>query len=168
MEKIKITNLKKNFGKKHVLDGVSLEIKDKESLVVIGPSGVGKSVLLKCLLGLVKPDSGSIRINGRETLGLAGITREHGGARVGMLFQGAALFDSLKVWENVSFYALQHQTMSRTDAYGKALENLNLVGLAGHGDERVANLYPGRDFRWYEKTGRFGSCHIESTRYFIF
>ncbi|MBC6444789.1 MAG: ATP-binding cassette domain-containing protein [Alphaproteobacteria bacterium GM202ARS2] len=142
MEKIKITNLKKSFESKDVLDGVSLTIEEKESLVVIGPSGVGKSVLLKCLLGLVRPDSGSIRINGRETLGFAGIARDHGGSKVGMLFQGAALFDSMKVWENVSFQALQQGKGDKKEAYEKALENLNLVGLASGGDERVANLFP--------------------------
>ncbi|MBC6497548.1 MAG: ATP-binding cassette domain-containing protein [Alphaproteobacteria bacterium GM7ARS4] len=141
MEKIKITNLKKAFGMKKVLDGVSLSIQEKQSLVVIGPSGVGKSVLLKCLLGIVRPESGSIRINGRETLGLAsGITRDY--SKVGMLFQGGALFDSFKVWENVGFQALQQRTLSRREIYEKALENLNLVGLASQGDERVANLTP--------------------------
>src|SRR4051812_16425667 len=93
--KISIRGLKKHFGPKKVLDGVDLDVGTAESVVVIGGSGTGKSVLLKCILGLLEPDAGSIKIDGEEVVGLSGVQRERINAKFGMLFQGAALFDSL-------------------------------------------------------------------------
>lgn len=132
--KIEIKNLYKAFGRKKVLDGVNLDVKKGESLVVIGGSGTGKSVLIKCIQGLLNPDMGSIKIDGKETIG----TKENIHAKMGMLFQGAALFDSLSVWENVAFTLLENQHMSRKQAKLEAIRVLRQVGLAPD----VADLSP--------------------------
>ena len=100
---IQIRNVHKSFGNKRVLNGVNLDIAVGESLVVIGGSGTGKSVLLKCILGLLTPESGSIQVDGVETINMPDVGREVTMRRFGMLFQGSALFDSLTVWENVAF-----------------------------------------------------------------
>jgi len=132
--KIEIKNLYKTFGKKHVLNGVDLDIKKGESLVVIGGSGTGKSVLIKCIQGLLTPDDGSIKIDGEETIGSGKNIHE----KMGMLFQGAALFDSLSVWENVAFMLLENGKLSRKDAKLEAIRVLRQVGLAPD----VADLSP--------------------------
>ena len=132
--KIEIKNLYKAFGHKKVLDGVDLKIKKGESLVVIGGSGTGKSVLIKCIQGLLIPDSGSIKIDDKETIG----TKEDIHQKMGMLFQGAALFDSLSVWENVAFRLLENSKISRKDAKVEAIRVLRQVGLAPD----VADLSP--------------------------
>ncbi|MBR1399034.1 MAG: ATP-binding cassette domain-containing protein [Alphaproteobacteria bacterium] len=132
--KIEIKNLYKAFGRKKVLDGVNLDVKKGESLVVIGGSGTGKSVLIKCIQGLLNPDMGSIKIDGKETIG----TKENIHAKMGMLFQGAALFDSLSVWENVAFTLLENQHMPRKQAKLEAIRVLRQVGLAPD----VADLSP--------------------------
>ena len=111
--KIKITDLHKAFGKKVVLDGINLELNKGESLVVIGGSGTGKSVLIKCIQGLLIPDSGSIEIDGEETVGADRRTQDALHSKMGMLFQGGALFDSLTVWENVAFGLLENQKMNK-------------------------------------------------------
>lgn len=132
--KIEIRNLCKAFGKKKVLDGVDLDVKKGESLVVIGGSGTGKSVLIKCVQGLLMPDSGSIKIDGEETIG----TGKDIHKKMGMLFQGAALFDSLSVWENVAFTLLENDKISRSAAKNEAVRVLRQVGLAPD----VADLSP--------------------------
>ncbi|MBR1825240.1 MAG: ATP-binding cassette domain-containing protein [Alphaproteobacteria bacterium] len=132
--KIEIRNLYKAFGKKQVLNGVDLDVKKGESLVVIGGSGTGKSVLIKCIQGLLQPDSGSIKIDGIETVDGGGNIHE----KMGMLFQGAALFDSLSVWENVAFVLLQKGKISKKDAKNEAIRVLRQVGLAPD----VADLSP--------------------------
>ncbi|MBR6355990.1 MAG: ATP-binding cassette domain-containing protein [Alphaproteobacteria bacterium] len=124
--KIEIKNLHKAFGKKKVLNGVDLDVKKGESLVVIGGSGTGKSVLIKCIQGLLTPDDGSIKIDGEETVE----TRKNIHKKMGMLFQGAALFDSLSVWENVAFVLLENSKMSRKEAKAEAVKVLRQVGLA--------------------------------------
>jgi phospholipid/cholesterol/gamma-HCH transport system ATP-binding protein len=126
--KIAIAGLRKAFGPKKVLDGVDLSVGKGDSLVVIGGSGTGKSVL-KTILGLIQPDAGSIRIDGEETIGMDSSARERANARFGMLFQGAALFDSLTVWENVAFGLIQGRGMARAEARRHAIENLAAVGL---------------------------------------
>src|SRR5919202_7075437 len=98
--KIAVRDLRKSFGRKRVLDGIDIDCAAGESLVIIGGSGTGKSVLIKCILGLLRPDAGSIRIDGVETVGLRRSAREQLVQKFGMLFQGSALFDSLTVWEN--------------------------------------------------------------------
>lgn len=127
--KISIRNLHKRFGSKVVLDGVDLDIDRGSSLVVIGGSGSGKSVLIKNIIGLMQPDSGSIKIDGEETVGLRTRERERIIRKFGMLFQGGALFDSIKVWENVAFGLIQGQRMARPRAKEIAIEKLAQVGL---------------------------------------
>lgn len=127
--KIAVSALHKRFGKNQVLSGIDLEIGRGKSLVIIGGSGSGKSVTLKCILGLIKPDSGSIKIDDFETTGLSGTAREKVLAKVGMLFQGAALFDSLTVWENVAFGLIQAHGMPAKLAREKALAAMARVGL---------------------------------------
>ena len=135
---ITLDNVRKSFGQKHVLNGVTLSVPKGHSLVVIGGSGTGKSVMLKCILGLLQPDSGSIRIAGEEVVGLRGKARDAYLARFGMLFQGAALFDSLSVGENVAFGLIQGRHMPRLKARDIAIEKLGQVGLG----PEVGNLYP--------------------------
>jgi phospholipid/cholesterol/gamma-HCH transport system ATP-binding protein len=135
---IELSNVKKSFGPKHVLNGVTLAVPKGHSLVVIGGSGTGKSVMLKCILGLLQPDSGSIKIAGEEVVGLKGKARDAYLSRFGMLFQGAALFDSLAVWENVAFGLIQGRHMARAKARDIAFEKLGQVGLT----PEVGNLYP--------------------------
>ena len=136
--KIKITNLHKAFGKKVVLDGVDLEVEKGESLVVIGGSGTGKSVLIKCVQGLLQPDSGSILIDGEETVGADEKEQNRLHSKMGMLFQGGALFYSLRIWENVAFGLIENQKMPRKQARTEAIRILRQVGLAPD----VADSYP--------------------------
>ena len=140
MEKVKISirNLRKSFGKKQVLAGVDLDVYAGESLVVIGGSGTGKSVLIKCIQGLLTPDAGSIKINGTEVVGARGSEQRDFHSKMGMLFQGGALFDSLSVWENVAFALLENQKVNREKAKVEAIRVLRQVGLAPD----VADLSP--------------------------
>ncbi|GIX18036.1 MAG: ABC transporter ATP-binding protein [Rhodothalassiaceae bacterium] len=135
---IRLVGVRKRFGAKVVLDGIDLEIARGESLVVIGGSGTGKSVLLKCILGLLRPEEGRIFIAGEETTRLGARARRAVMARIGMLFQGAALFDSLPVWENVAFRLIEVERMPRRRAREVAIEKLARVGLGPD----VADLYP--------------------------
>ncbi len=135
---IELIDVHKRFGDKHVLKGVNLHVERRKSLVVIGGSGSGKSVTLKCILGLVKPDSGSIKINGEETLGISGGDRDQVLSKMGMLFQGAALFDSMSVWENAAFGLIQGHRMARNKAKQIAIEKLAQVGLG----PEIAELSP--------------------------
>ncbi len=136
--KIRMRDLHKRFGAKPVLDGVSAEIAAGESFVIIGGSGSGKSVTIKCILGLLHPDSGSIEIDGIETVGLHGRARDELMRKFGMLFQGGALFDSLRVWENVAFGLIQGRRMEAAKARERALETLAQVGLGAD----VGALWP--------------------------
>ncbi len=136
--KIKMTGVRKAFGKKVVLNGLDLEVKKGESLVIIGGSGTGKSVTLKCILGLLEADKGSIEIDGTEVVGASSKTREKINQQMGMLFQGAALFDSMSVWENVAFGLMQGKKTDKKKAKAIALEKLAQVGLS----KEVADMYP--------------------------
>src|SRR5436190_3899359 len=127
--KIKVRGLKKRFGSIVVLDGVDLDVPRGKSLVVIGGSGTGKSVMIKCILGLMRPDAGSIEIDGEEVVGMPAAERERVMRKFGMLFQGAALFDSLPVWENVAFGLISGRGMDRARAKDVAVEKLAKVGL---------------------------------------
>ncbi|TMJ70835.1 MAG: ATP-binding cassette domain-containing protein [Alphaproteobacteria bacterium] len=127
--KISVRGLRKSFGRKQVLDGLDIDCGSGESLVVIGGSGTGKSVLVKCILGLLHPEAGSIYIDGAETVGLPHAARERMLQKFGMLFQGSALFDSLNVWENVAFGLVQGRGMERAAARDIALAKLAAVGL---------------------------------------
>ncbi|HUN41141.1 MAG TPA: ATP-binding cassette domain-containing protein [Acetobacteraceae bacterium] len=136
--KIRLRNLHKRFGGKVVLDGIDLDIMPRTSMVVIGGSGSGKSVLLKCILGLLEPDAGTIEIDGTDILRLPRRERDAIRARIGMLFQNGALFDSLPVWENVAFGLLAERKATRTEAPAHAAGFLAEVGLAAG----VGDLYP--------------------------
>ncbi len=135
---IRIERLKKRFGSKIVLDGIDLEVARGESLVVIGGSGTGKSVLIKCILGLLSPDGGHIILDDHDTTRLSQAERKPFMRRIGMLFQGAALFDSLPVWENVAFGLIQAHGVRRREARTIATRKLARVGLSAD----VADLYP--------------------------
>jgi phospholipid/cholesterol/gamma-HCH transport system ATP-binding protein len=136
--KISIRGLWKSFGDKQVLRGIDLDVGVGESVVVIGGSGTGKSVTLKCVLGLITPDRGSIKIDGEETVGIGAAEREKVMRKFGMLFQGSALFDSLRVWENVAFGLIEGRGMDRRGAKTVALRKLGAVGLG----PEVAELWP--------------------------
>ena len=136
--KIRLRNVRKSFGEKLVLDGIDLDIMPGTSTVVIGGSGSGKSVLLKCILGLLEPDAGMIEIDGIDILPLPRRDQEAIRSRIGMLFQNGALFDSLPVWENVVFGLLAQHRLRRSDGPDHAAEFLAQVGLAAS----VGALYP--------------------------
>ena len=127
--KIELRGLKKAFSSKTVLDGIDLTVGAGESVVIIGGSGTGKSVMLKCILGLLWPDAGSIRIDGAEVAALSGRAREAHTSKIGMLFQGSALFDSLTVLENVAFALRSRSGVSKREAREIALGKLAQVGL---------------------------------------
>ncbi|WP_424135808.1 ABC transporter ATP-binding protein [Roseomonas chloroacetimidivorans] len=136
--KIRLRGLRKSFGPKMVLDGVDLDIMPGRSMVILGGSGSGKSVTVKCILGLIQPDAGLIEIDGRNLLAMSAREREAVLDRTGMLFQNGALFDSLPVWENVCFKLLAQNRISRAKARDKAAEALAAVGL----DASVGDLPP--------------------------
>ena len=132
---IQLTDVHKSFGPKVVLDGVDLSIARGESVVVIGGSGTGKSVMLKSILGILRPEKGSIKVDGEEVIGMRSKDRDRLMLKFGMLFQGAALFDSLRVWENVAFGLIQGRGMDRAKAKDIAIEKLAQVGLAASAGE---------------------------------
>lgn len=134
---IEIRGLKKAFGDKVVLDGIDLDIYHGESFVIIGGSGTGKSVLIKCILGLLEPDAGTIMVDGQDLTKATQKERFEILKQFGMLFQGGALFDSMPVWRNISF-ALLTQGMAKDEAKKVALERLKDVDL----DPSVADIYP--------------------------
>jgi phospholipid/cholesterol/gamma-HCH transport system ATP-binding protein len=136
--KIVVEGLCKSFDGVRVFDGVSLSIAEGGSLILLGESGSGKTLTLKCIMGLVRPDSGVIRIDGRDTVGLRGPDRDQLLGRCGMLFQQSALFDSLPVWGNVAFRQLQHRVIAMDQAREMAVKCLASVGLG----LAVADLLP--------------------------
>ncbi len=136
--KLEMRNVKKSFGTKHVLQGIDLSVEAGRSLVIIGGSGTGKSVTLKSVLGLIKPDSGSILIDGKETIGIKSHERDELMKKFGMLFQGGALFDSLPIWHNVAFGLIHGKNLPKAEAREMAIEKLRAVGLGS----AVADLFP--------------------------
>jgi phospholipid/cholesterol/gamma-HCH transport system ATP-binding protein len=136
--KLELRGVYKSFGPKKVLDGIDLAIPAGKSLVVIGGSGTGKSVMIKCVLGLLQPDSGSIMVDGQETTQMNTDERDQMMRKFGMLFQGGALFDSLKVWENVAFGLIHGRGVDRKQAREIAIDKIKAVGLK----PEVGNLYP--------------------------
>ncbi|MDD9841099.1 MAG: ATP-binding cassette domain-containing protein [Alphaproteobacteria bacterium] len=135
---IELANIHKSFGPKHVLQGIDLTVEKGESLVVIGGSGSGKSVMMKSIIGLLRPEQGSIRINGVETIGISARQRDKVNRQFGMLFQHGALLDSLPVWQNVAFAVRQQKNISTAQARAIAQESLSLVGLGA----KLLDLYP--------------------------
>jgi phospholipid/cholesterol/gamma-HCH transport system ATP-binding protein len=136
--KIELQGVKKRFGSKVVLDGIDLTIEAGSSLVIIGGSGTGKSVTIKCILGILTPDAGKITVDGVDVTYARGRARDAMLKKFGMLFQGAALFDSLPVWENVAFGLIQGRGLSRSKARDIAIEKLGKVGLG----PEVGALWP--------------------------
>ena len=136
--KITISGVTKSYGDKHVLKGIDLEVYPGETMVIIGPSACGKTVLLKCIIGLVRPDSGKLLIDGEDTAGISSRQRDGIMANTGMLFQQSALFDSMTVWENISFRLSQTTNIERNEVRRTSIEKLNNVGLTAD----VADLYP--------------------------
>jgi phospholipid/cholesterol/gamma-HCH transport system ATP-binding protein len=136
--KIEMRNVVKSFGSKHVLKGIDLAVNAEESLALIGTSGCGKSITLKCLLGLITADGGSIKVDGTEILGTDRKTLEGMRRRFGMTFQFGALFDSLPIWENVTFRLRQQQKMNRADARNLAVDTITQLGLS----PQVIDQYP--------------------------
>ncbi|MCZ4298846.1 ABC transporter ATP-binding protein [Henriciella marina] len=135
---LELKGVQKGFGSNHVLRGVDIDVAPGRSLVVLGGSGSGKSVMLKNALGLMTPDAGKILFDGKDVTKDQGKAREAMRSRVGMLFQSGALFDSLTVWENVAFRLLNADGMKRTDAKEQAVETLKKVRLGAS----VADLRP--------------------------
>jgi phospholipid/cholesterol/gamma-HCH transport system ATP-binding protein len=136
--KINVCNLHKNFANKQVLTDISFSINQGESLVILGGSGSGKSVLIKTIAGLIKPSGGTIFIDQQKTNDLNEKEQDQIMQKIGFLFQGGALFDSLLVWENVAFRLIHQQKIPTQQAFDLAIAKLQSVGLS----EKVANLYP--------------------------
>jgi phospholipid/cholesterol/gamma-HCH transport system ATP-binding protein len=141
--KIRVINLHKWFGENNVLRGVDLEVSQGESLVVIGGSGTGKTVLIRCIIGLVPPDEGEIYVDGVEITSLNEREMNEVRKKFGMLFQGGALFDSLSVWENVGFGLRQHKRLGDEEIRKIAAEKLALLGLKDIEDLMPAELSGG-------------------------
>ncbi len=141
--KIEIRNLYKSFGRKEVLRGVNLVIEEGETLVVIGSSGGGKSVLLKLITGLIEPDQGEILYDGKPISAMTPEEAEAHQMKFGMLFQSAALFDSLNVLENVGFVLEEHRGMTRDQIRPIVREKLRMVGLEGIEHQMPASLSGG-------------------------
>lgn len=136
--KIELRGVKKSFGSKHVLNGVDLVVPKGSNMVIIGGSGTGKSVMLKCVLGLMRADAGGILIDGENVEKASGRKRDQLMQKFGMLFQGGALFDSLPVWYNIAFGLIHGKKMNKDAARVIAIEKLKAVGLG----EKVADLFP--------------------------
>lgn len=133
--KIHVQDLKKSFGSNNVLNNVSFDVLEGESLVIIGGSGTGKSITIKMILGLIEADSGIIKI---DDINVKDDPKELGRSQIGMLFQGGALFDSITVWENIAFKLIHHKKMSPKKAKDIAVEKLAAVGLGA----QTADLLP--------------------------
>jgi phospholipid/cholesterol/gamma-HCH transport system ATP-binding protein len=134
---IEIQKLSKKFNNNLVLNELSLNVQTGQTCVIIGRSGCGKSVLLKHIVGLLIPDSGKVLVEGKDVAGLEELELVALRAKISMVFQGGALFDSMDVSENVGFSLLEHTQMSRKEIFRRAEESLSLVGLGG-----IGNLMP--------------------------
>lgn len=134
---IEILDLKKKFNNNLVLNGLSLKVQTGQTCVIIGRSGCGKSVLLKHIVGLLKPDSGKVLVDGREVASLSELELNKLRSKVSMVFQGGALFDSMNVAENVGFGLFEHTHIGQKEILERVEESLSLVGLGG-----IGNLMP--------------------------
>lgn len=140
---IEIINLCKSFNSHKVLDNLNLNINSGETTVIIGRSGCGKSVLLKHIIGLMRPDSGQVLIDGRDVTKMGDRELNLLRLKFGMLFQGAALFDSLNVFENVAFGLIEHSNMTKGEMASRVRECLALVGLKDIEEKKPAELSGG-------------------------
>lgn len=136
--KLVIKDLKKSFGSKQVLTGIDLQANKGESIVILGGSGSGKSVLIKIIASLLTPSSGSVKIDDMEVANIGARDRDKLMEKFGFLFQGGALFDSIPIWENVAFRLIHQKKLDKKKARAIAIEKLKAVGLS----EKVADLYP--------------------------
>ncbi len=136
--KISVSNLRKAFNGKEILKGVNLKVQEGESLVILGGSGCGKSVLIKSICNLINVDSGSIKIDGYETTNISSRKKSKLMTKFGYLFQGGALFDSLTIWQNVAFRIINSKIANKEEARKIAIKKLASVGL----EKSVADLYP--------------------------
>lgn len=127
--KLQLVGIKKKLRGRQVLDGVDIDVAKGRSLVIIGGSGQGKSVTLKCALGLMKPDAGQVLVDGADITKMPGEIRERVMRKFGMLFQGGALFDSLTVWENIAFRLIYADKVARSEARERAIETMRKVRL---------------------------------------
>lgn len=143
MNRIEVQKATKRFQNKLVLNELDLSVQNGETLVIIGRSGCGKSVLLKHIIGLVRPDSGKILVDQSDVSSLSPKELNKLRMRFGMLFQGAALFDSMTVGENVGFGLIEHSEMSRKEIEDRVEESLNMVGLKGIQDRKPSELSGG-------------------------
>ncbi len=141
--KIRVVNLHKSFGGNNVLRGVHLEVRPGESMVVIGGSGSGKTVLIKCIIGLIQPDEGEIFVDGVDITSSNEREMNEVRKKFGMLFQGGALFDSMTVWENVGFGLRQHTRLAEDEIRKISSEKLELLGLKNIEDLMPAELSGG-------------------------
>ncbi|HSB62742.1 MAG TPA: ATP-binding cassette domain-containing protein [Thermoanaerobaculia bacterium] len=140
---IRLKNVSKSFGTKKVLVGLDLEVKKGESLVLVGQSGIGKSVLLKHVIGLLKPDSGTVEIDGVDLWGVPSRERDTLRRKFGMSFQEGALFDSMSVGENIAFPLTRHTKKSKKEIAARVAECLELVRLPGIEEKRPSELSGG-------------------------
>jgi phospholipid/cholesterol/gamma-HCH transport system ATP-binding protein len=140
---IEVRNLEKSFGAQKILEGVNLRIETGESAVIIGRSGGGKSVLLKHIIGLLRPDAGEVLIDGENIVRMSERQLLRVRSKFGMLFQGAALFDSMTVAENVAFAFRRNKQMSQDEIRQKVAEVLAVVDLPGTEDKKPSELSGG-------------------------
>lgn len=140
---IEIKKISKRFGKLVVLDEIDLVVPDRKITVIIGRSGVGKSVLLKHILGLLKPDSGEIYVDGEEITSMDDLGMKNVLSKFGVLFQSAALFDSMNVYDNIAFPMVEHTNMTKDEIEKKVAENLKLVGMSGVEEKAPSELSGG-------------------------
>jgi phospholipid/cholesterol/gamma-HCH transport system ATP-binding protein len=140
---IKITDLKKSFGSEEVLKGLNLTIQDGEITVILGRSGAGKSILLKHIIGIVKPDGGKISVNGDEITSMTEKQLNRIRIHFGMLFQEGALFDSLSVWENIAFPLIERERLSKNEVRARVAKRMEEVELTGMEDKMPSALSGG-------------------------
>ncbi len=144
---IELRDVKKSYGDAHILKGISFDIQRAKTNVIIGPSGSGKSVLMRQIIRLEKPDSGQILVNGRDFAGLDGMDLERVRRQMGMVFQSSALFDSMTVFENVAFPLREHTKMSRPEIEDRVMGRLKTLGIDGSAKKSPAELSGGMQRR---------------------
>ena len=162
--KLSIRNLSKSFGNKVILDNINLDIYEKDSVVILGESGVGKSILIKSMIGLIKVDKGNILFDSHNLAKASKSIKKDIISKIGFMFQGGALFDSLKVWENISFFLIKNKGYSKVKAREIALSKLDAIGL----DAKVLDLYPAELSGGMQKRVAFARALINNPEIIFF